>query len=339
MAFYKELHLIRTIYKQRVLLIHIKTLLVTMQTGLKVSRLIQRVMTERNIVEENLFVYSFWNSNMAYGIACFKRRFRKAVGVTRAHRWDIYFEGNKGNYLPMRKPIFDELDSIFFSSMKGKSYFSKKLGLDSNKLRIGWLGIKNSGVTNFKPKHRPLEILTCSAIISRKRNELLIRAISEIDDIDIRWNHIGDGPEMEELVKLGTKLLSPKTNVQHAFLGRFSNEELYEYYRNKSIDVFLNLSTSEGVPVAIVEIMSFGIPVIATDVGGVSEIVNDENGVLLSANPSSTDIIDALRMISYLEDEEYSKYRQKAYDTWQHRFDAEETFPQFAVELLKLQKS
>ncbi len=35
-----------------------------MQTGLKVSRLIQRVMTERNIVEENLFVYSFWNSNI-----------------------------------------------------------------------------------------------------------------------------------------------------------------------------------------------------------------------------------------------------------------------------------
>lgn len=41
------------------------------------------------------------------------------------------------------------------------------------------------------------------------------------------------------------------------------------------------MSDSEGIPVSIMEAMSFGIPVIARNVGGMSEIVNEENGLLL----------------------------------------------------------
>ena len=337
-SFYRELQIIKKLYKQPLELVQVKTILVTMQTGLKVSKMIQQLMKKNKIIERNLFICSFWNSNMAYGISCFKRKYKHAIGVTRAHRWDIFFEGNKGNYLPMRRPIFDNLDSIFFSSMEGRSYFSKKLKIENKKLRIGWLGIKKSEFNAIKIKHSPLEILTCSAMISRKRNHLLIEALSEIDGLEIKWSHIGDGPEMESLLSLADKLLSPKKNIQYSFLGRYSNPELYSYYRDKPIDVFLNLSTSEGVPMAIVEIMSFCIPVIATNVGGVSEIVNNHNGVLLSANPSTEEIVNALKMISCLNDEEYSIYKQNAYETWSNRFDAEKTYSKFAMDLLALQK-
>ena len=44
------------------------------------------------------------------------------------------------------------------------------------------------------------------------------------------------------------------------------------------VDLFLTVSANEGIPVSIMEAQSFGIPVIATDVGGISEIVNNVNG-------------------------------------------------------------
>ncbi|MFR4320263.1 MAG: glycosyltransferase [Blautia massiliensis (ex Durand et al. 2017)] len=45
----------------------------------------------------------------------------------------------------------------------------------------------------------------------------------------------------------------------------------------------MNVSSSEGIPVSIMEATSFGIPGIATDAGGTKEIIRDkENGVLLS---------------------------------------------------------
>ena len=121
----------------------------------------------------------------------------------------------------MRKPIFNELDSIFFSSLEGKSYFSNKLGIHSDKLKIGWLGIKKSGFNNLKPKHNPLEILTCSAMINRKRNHLLIKALSEINELEIKWNHIGDSFEMNKLTKMADNLLSHKKILIIRFLEDF----------------------------------------------------------------------------------------------------------------------
>lgn len=44
------------------------------------------------------------------------------------------------------------------------------------------------------------------------------------------------------------------------------------------------MSLSEGIPVSIMEAISFGIPIIATNVGGNAEIVNDETGVLIPVN-------------------------------------------------------
>lgn len=55
-------------------------------------------------------------------------------------------------------------------------------------------------------------------------------------------------------------------------------------YSEHPVDVFINLSTNEGVPVSIMEAISFDIPIVATDVGGTSEIVTDETGILVSSN-------------------------------------------------------
>jgi len=58
-----------------------------------------------------------------------------------------------------------------------------------------------------------------------------------------------------------------------------------KYYENNGVDLFINLSDIEGIPVSVMEAMSYGIPSIARDVGGISELViNGLNGILLPEN-------------------------------------------------------
>ena len=113
---------------------------------------------------------------------------------------------------------------------------------------------------------------------------------------------LGDGPLMKSLIDFCKRNF--KNNIDYNFLGRISNLELFSYYKDNYIDLFMNLSSSEGIPVSIMEAMSFGIPVIATNVGGTAEIVNIDNGYLLSPNPLLEEVAEAISTYYYLNDEE-----------------------------------
>ncbi len=60
-----------------------------------------------------------------------------------------------------------------------------------------------------------------------------------------------------------------------------SNDKILDVYEQFDVDFFINLSDSEWIPVTIMEAMPMGIPVIDRNVGGISEIVNKSNGLLL----------------------------------------------------------
>ena len=53
-----------------------------MQTGFKVSKYIENIIRKYSISENKLYLF-IWNSNMAYGITCYKKKHRNAIGVTR----------------------------------------------------------------------------------------------------------------------------------------------------------------------------------------------------------------------------------------------------------------
>ena len=82
------------------------------------------------------------------------------------------------------------------------------------------------------------------------------------------------------------------------------------------------------------EAMSFGIPVIATNVGGTSEIVDEENGKLFSANPSIEEIGSAIRRFMHYSAEEIDYKQQSALKTFQTKFNAEINFKAFIETIL-----
>ena len=106
-----------------------------------------------------------------------------------------------------------------------------------------------------------------------------------------------------------------------------------------NFDFLINTSSSEGIPVSIMEAMSLGIPVIATDVGGTGEIVNNKNGHLLPSNPTTVQISDAINLYCSLSQQEKKSKRDNAHNTWEDKFNAQKNYGVFVTQILELKKT
>lgn len=115
-----------------------------------------------------------------------------------------------------------------------------------------------------------------------KGSTYLIDAVKNINDKNKKLLLIGRGEErnyLEELVK--------KFKIENivTFVGRIPNKEVFEYM--VASDVLVLPSLSEGFPNVILEAMASGLPIVATKVGGLPEIVNiGENGFLVEPKNS-----------------------------------------------------
>lgn len=88
-------------------------------------------------------------------------------------------------------------------------------------------------------------------------------------------------------------------------------------------------SSSEGIPVSIMEALSAGIPILATNVGGTAEAVNKSNGFLVEEN---VNIKNTAHIISnYLSSSptEQEAYRKNAYHFWQQNYEATKNYIKF----------
>jgi glycosyltransferase involved in cell wall biosynthesis len=90
---------------------------------------------------------------------------------------------------------------------------------------------------------------------------------------------IGTGADVE--VEKVTKVVSELPCADRITLtGKLSSEEVYDQFAQS--DIYVSASLEEGFPNVFVEAMHFGLPIIATDVGGCREMVQHEKTGLLS---------------------------------------------------------
>lgn len=108
-----------------------------------------------------------------------------------------------------------------------------------------------------------------------------------------RFIVVGDGPDYESCKKeADARGLS--SLVQ--YVGASSN--VAEYYR--TADGFISVSLDEGLPTVAIEAMSFGLPLVLTDVGGCAEVING-NGVLIETCEASA-IVKSIKQFFELFD-------------------------------------
>ena len=149
----------------------------------------------------------------------------------------------------------------------------------------------------------------------------------------IQWIHFGEGPNREKVQKIIGNFLP---SIQGKLYGFTPNIQILEHYKNHPVDIFVNLSTTEGgAPVSIMEAISCGIPVIATNVGGNPEIVSEKNGLLLNADPTLMEIAQAFFKIIDNPEETFQK-RKNSIMIWREQYNAHENFENFVQQLAAL---
>lgn len=137
---------------------------------------------------------------------------------------------------------------------------------------------KNISISEINAKRLEGEVLFVGHILRTKGVFELVSACVELSSVK---KIILIGPVLpnvkEELIKLVDKNL--KSNILD-FKGELARELVYDYYKKCSI--FCLPSYSEGFPYVILEAMAFGCPIIATKVGAIEEMLQNESGILVS---------------------------------------------------------
>lgn len=261
------------------------------------SFFIKRIVYKKKIdYNQNTVFYSYWLTYAPLGLCMLKAKgFISNKIVSRTHGYEIYEEKEeKGLFLhyPFRNLTYSIIDEVYSISDYGASLLKSKYPTLNDKFKVSKLGVSKQ--LPHKPlllRELPFTVVSCSYLYLLKRVDLIFYSLCnyciEHKGVKVHWLHIGTSrgekdelsfDSLKEIIKI------KPDNLQVSLLGRIDNKEIGNIYKKNNCNLFVNLSTTEGIPVSIMEALSMSIPVIATNVGGTSEIVNSETGYLLDVN-------------------------------------------------------
>jgi len=293
--------------------------------------------------ESECIFYTFWFDAAAMGIGLAKRRHPHLKIVSRAHGYDVYEDRYPVHYLPCRPQALACVDGVFTDSAAGAQYLQDRFPNHRSKIKPALMGIPDPGFLTRKSDDGVFRIVSCAIIRPVKRIDLLLEGIAEASrqrpDVRFEWHHFGNSEVegvREHLQTLADKILPE--NARTYLPGYHGQQELFRYYRDNPIDVFVNVSVSEGTPVSVMEAASCGIPFIATAVGGNKEIVTTENGFLLDSNPTAQEIARAFfSMIDHPENIENQRTASRA--IWSEKYNAKRNLEKFIIRLKTIRGS
>ncbi len=182
--------------------------------------------------------------------------------------------------------IYKKFDKIVVLSEKCKKGFigrypflKEKVIIIPNLINTENIKLKGLEPINIKLNNTVTNIVSVGRIDREKAYDRVVRICRKLkdDNIKFHWYIIGDGP-LTTFLDADIKKYNLLDEVR--ILGRMDNP----YPIMKSCDLFALLSEYEGLPVTIQEALILGTPIIATDVGGISELINDDFGVLVDNN-------------------------------------------------------
>ena len=239
------------------------------------------------------------NSSKAGGIVgvagWFYRIFsnKKIKLIFTAHGWAINEDRSKSQIKLIK--LFSKITSLFYDKIICVSEYDKQIAIKNKiapekKLITIHNGIDIKNI-NFLSKEQaqkklinktsPLVIGTVSEYTKNKGLKYLLKAVKNLDlKFDLILIGSGENPDKEKMNKLTEE---------------YKNIHLIEFIPNavkylKAFDIFILSSVKEGLPYTIIEAMAAEIPIITTNVGGIPEMITDqETGFLI--DPKNSDSI------------------------------------------------
>lgn len=159
----------------------------------------------------------------------------------------------------------------------------------------------------FSDSSGSLKVLFLGRFVHSKGIGILLRAAKELNEEGyedkISYYFGGTGPL--------SQYYSNNFNFNNIkFLGQVFDQQLPDLF--KSSDLFVLPSVTEGMPMAVLEAMSYGLPVIASETGAINELVNSSNGYVVKIN-NTGELKKAIISFYHLSPEEKNRLAENSY--------------------------
>jgi glycosyltransferase involved in cell wall biosynthesis len=222
----------------------------------------------------------------------------KVPCVFTAHGWSFtpgIPEPNRTIYLWLEKLTASLADKIICVSEYDRQ-IGLKAGINSDKLLTIHNGMKDVAVDS-KANPAPSEPIKVAMVARFDRQKDQATLIEAFKDLNAKLVLIGDGPSLDKTKERVEQL---GMNERVSFLG--FRQDIAEILAE--VQIYALISHWEGLPCTIIEAMRASLPVVASDVGGVSEIVLDgQTGYLVPRG----DVKTLCQKLSYLLDNEQAR--------------------------------
>lgn len=189
-----------------------------------------------------------------------------------------HYHNNDQKYINVLKYKYNNIDYLFALTKTLEKDYKNFLKRNNNHTKVVLVPNMLYELPSKESKLKDKNIITVSRLDAGKKNDDIIRVFSKLKEKDWKLYIIGDGNEFNSLKKLIEEL----ELTDRVILTGYKNKEEIEKYMLKS-SLFLMASVSEGLPMVLLEAMSYGIPCIAyhTDSGTDDIIKNNINGYII----------------------------------------------------------
>ena len=295
---------------------------------LKNALLLAKWIEKNDAPQKEVLHYSFWMNEWALALAILKKKNKINHFVFRVNGYDIWGERHDGNYLPFRYFIYSQTEAVYALSETAVNYL-KKLNYFPQKIKLAYFGTKELGVKNKKTNSK-FTVFSCSSAIPLKRLDKIAKVLALVKS-PLVWIHHGEGKTIENveelLAKNGANITFQLSKKKEDYL------EVLELMKKSSPDLFINLSSTEGLPVTLIEAMSFGIPLLANKVGSCHELFKANIGVLVEKDEEEKNI--ALKIDQLIANPNQLLQTEEIKTYWETNFSAKKNYREFANNLMQ----
>ncbi len=218
----------------------------------------------------------------APAVAMLATEFANRVGER--HTWSMTVHGPSEFYDVLNQAVGVKVSQADFAVAISDFGRSQLMGLVDekhwDKLHVVHCGVEPNSYPARQPRSDgPVRLITVGRLAPVKGQALLLEAVRDLraKDVDVQLTVVGDGPKREAL-EAHAERLGVLGAVE--FTGAVGQDEIAQHYL--AADVYVHASFAEGVPIVVMEAMAHRLPVVATGVMGVRELVRDgENGLVV----------------------------------------------------------
>ena len=251
-------------------------------------------------IKEDISVIHVNSLRLAFVAAKIKKKRNVKIIYTK-HNITILEKISKSVYACFLNKNIDIVNVICDS----ERVYLESIGVKKEIIKVIFNGVKIENFPFAYKKSESYETNINIGILARlspeKNHRLFLEICKQLHALDSRTNFFigGDGPCKEEIESL---IISNQMSDYVKLCGYVKAEEFYTF-----LDYSMLVSEREVFPMSIIEAMASGMIVVAKDIGGIKELINEKTGYLIKGDNPSDYVNALLESINSNQDTEFEK--------------------------------